>query len=293
MSVSKYNPRIGDRRDGRILRSLSAAQRFSAYIVKKRSESSARISDSLELGLAENWLRDKRTEGYKGMGALHLFIAAYVRTVSEFPGINRFVAGRRVYSRFDIDIIVPVLRARTTESDTVYVKMRFSPMDTVLDIYNALNDAVREVRSGDTDRALKVAERYMRAPRPALQFGLGIMRFLDFIDKIPQRLLDISPFHGSLMISDMGIVGIPPVLHSLSNFGNLTLSLSLGARRRATELNDSGVIVANKYIDYHINCDSRVCDMNYFAEAFKRMQHYLDNPTMLELPPEEIKEDIY
>ena len=58
----------------------------------------------------EKWLREKRAGGWANLGFLHLIIAAYVRTVSMRPGVNRFVSGRRIYARNDIEVILPVKR---------------------------------------------------------------------------------------------------------------------------------------------------------------------------------------
>lgn len=65
----------------------------------------------------DRWLRAKRQEGYKGLGMLHLFIAAYIRVVSQLPGLNRFVSGQRVYARNEILINMMVKRGITTESE--------------------------------------------------------------------------------------------------------------------------------------------------------------------------------
>ncbi|MFR5782469.1 MAG: hypothetical protein ACLUEK_11870 [Oscillospiraceae bacterium] len=45
---------------------------------------------------------------------LHLFIAAYIRVVSQLPGLNRFVSGQRVYARNEILINMMVKRGITT-----------------------------------------------------------------------------------------------------------------------------------------------------------------------------------
>ena len=88
--------RWGDRNDGRRLRTTPAMLKFMPYIMRDRNDGCNQFEDSIDIAPAEKWLREKRSEGWKGMGMLHLFMAAYVRTVSHCPGINRFVAGQKI-----------------------------------------------------------------------------------------------------------------------------------------------------------------------------------------------------
>ena len=38
--------------------------------------------------------------------------------------------------------------------------------------------------------------------------------------------------------------------------------------------------------------DERICDGFYYAAAFKLLRRYIENPELLELPPEQVFEDI-
>jgi len=105
--------------------------------------------------------------------------------------------------------------------------------------------------------------------------------------------LDISPMHGSLIVTDLGSIGIPPVAHHLYNFGNLPCFLAFGAKRHAVELDSSGNPAERKYVDYIITTDERICDGFYLAGSFKYLKYYLRNPRLLEAPPEKVLQDIF
>ena len=116
---------------------------------------------------------------------------------------------------------------------------------------------------------------------------------MDYFGIIPQKLLDASPFHGSMIITDMGSLGIPPIYHHLYNFGNLPMFIAFGAKRKAVELDREGKPVERKYIDFMAVMDERVCDGYYYASSFKYMKMYMHNPTLLEVPPEKVVEDLF
>jgi hypothetical protein len=289
-----YKRRFGDRADGRLIRSFPAYNKFAPFIMRQRSDSTNYFNDSLEVTEIDRWLREKRAEGYKGMGLLHLFLAAYVRTVAQRPALNRFVSGQRIYGRHSIEIVMTVKRALSDESDETSIKVKLLPSDTIFDIYRKINEKIDEVKaSGEANGTDKFAEAGARFPRLIINALVSFLRFLDYFGWLPQSLLDISPFHGSMIITDLGSIGIPPVHHHIYNFGNLPVFVAFGAKRRCVELDATGHPVERKYVDYNVSTDERICDGFYLAGCFKYLKYYMRNPRLLEAPPEKVVQDVF
>lgn len=293
MSQSKYRRRLGDRKEGRRLRTLPAISQFSPFIMITRNDACNQFSGAIEVTESDRWIRSKRAEGYKGLGVLHLFIAAYIRVISQLPGLNRFIAGQRVYARNEIVINMMVKRGITLESEETCAKVYFEPTDTIFDVYTKMNAAVDEIRASDDSGTEKAAGAFMKLPGIVLKFAVWIVKILDYFDLLPKSLLGVSPFHGSLIVTDLGSLGIPPIYHHLYNFGTLPAFLAFGAKRRVTELDRHGLPVEHKYVDYKVNCDERIVDGAYYAMAFKHLKYYMKNPHELEHPPEKVVEDMF
>lgn len=291
--AGKTRKRFGDRKEGRRLRTLSPIISFTPYIMRDRSDACNYFEGTVDITETDRWLREQRREGYKGLGMLHMFIAAYIRVVSHMPGLNRFVAGQRVYARNDITVDMMVKRSVDLESDETVAKVVFEPTDTVYDVYNKMNAAVEEIRSSDDSGTEATARTLLKLPRLLLKFAIWVIRLLDYFDLLPSALLDVSPFHGSMIITDLGSLGIPPIYHHIYNFGNLPIFLAFGAKRTETGINLEGQPVHRKLVDYKIVCDERICDGTYYASAFKYLRYYLKNPDELTRPPESVVEDIY
>ena len=285
--------RFGDRRDGRLLRSLDPFYKFIPYIMVQKNDACNQFDDSAEITETDRWLREKRKEGYKSLGYLHLFIAAYVRLVSQRPAINRFIAGRRIFARNNIEVVLTVRRGMTAEAGETTIKVVFDPYDTVFDVYHKMTEKIDEIKYGEEDNNTEqVASALTKLPRFVLRFAIWILKVMDYFGLIPQSLLDASPFHGSMIITDLGSLGIPPVYHHIYNFGNLPVFVAFGAKRREMELDKTGAPVERKYMDYTVVSDERICDGYYFATAFKYFKYYLRNPELLETPPETVEEDV-
>lgn len=294
MAETVYKRRFGDRKEGRLLRSLEPFYKFIPFIMAQKNDSQNYFSDSIEVTELERWMREKRVAGYKGLGMLHVFIAAYIRTIAHCPGINRFISGQRIYARNNIEIVMAVKRAMTLDAPETTIKVLFEPTDTIFDVYRKLNEKIDEIKANDGENNTEqVAGALCRLPRFVLRFALCIIRALDYFGLLPMSLLNASPFHGSMIITDLGSLGVPPIYHHLYNFGNLPVFVAFGAKRRAVELDKTGAPVEHKYVDYRVVMDERTVDGMYYAAAFKYIKYYLRNPDSLELVPKEVREDIF
>lgn len=294
MGDNTYRRRIGDRKDGRLLRSFPAYNKFTPFIMKQRNDACNYFSDKVEVTEIDRWLRMKRAEGYTGLGMLHLFVAAYIRTIAVWPGINRFVSGQHIYARNNIEILMTVKHALTAEAEESSIKVKFEPTDTIYDVYRKMNDAIDEVKVSEGGNSTdKIAETFSKLPRVLINLIISILKGLDYLGWMPQSIVDASPFHGSLIITDLGSIGIPPVYHHIYNFGNLPVFLAFGAKYRMLELDLNGNPVERKYIDFRVTADERTTDGFYLANALKYVKYFLRNPGILETPPEQVKQDIF
>ena len=293
MADFEYTKRSGDRREGRLLRSLSPLQRLSPFLLRRRTEAIYTQSDSVEVTGLEQWLRLKRAEGWAGLGFLHLMIAAYVRTVGMRPAVNRFVAGRRFYARHEVQVVLNVKRSTSPDTAPTSVKVSFSPSDTVFDVYRRISAAVDAVKADVADsEPERFAKSLEKVPRPFVRILAAVARFLDYFDWLPRNLLEASPFHGSVTVLDLGTLGIVPAECPLSDVGTVSCAVSFGAKRKVREVSADGEWVERHYVDYCLSCDGRIADSYYFASAAKCLKYFLKNPIHLELPPETVEDDV-
>lgn len=293
MPDTTYKKRFGDRRDGRRVRTMPAINNIMPYIMPQRNDAHDYFEDRVEVSDIDRWLREKRTEGYKGMGLLHVFIASYVRTVAHCPKLNRFIAGQKVFAAHKIQVVMTVKRAMTAEAPETTIKVEFEPTDTVFDVYRKFNAKIDEIKANDGDNNTEQAAGLLtKIPGVLLRFAVWVLRIMDYFDLWPQALLNASPFHGSMIITDLGSLGIPPIYHHIYNLGTLPIFIAFGAKYRTVELDKSGTPVERKYVDYKVVMDERTIDGMSYAVAFKYLKYYLRNPAALELVPAEVKEDI-
>jgi len=285
--------RFGDRFEGRRIRTLDPNISLTPFIMKDRSEASNYFSDSIDITETERFIRDKRLKGYPGLGLLHVFIAAYIRVASQYPGVNRFISGRRMFSRNNIEFIMLIKKELRTDSSETSIKVIFDPSDTISDVYVKLGAEINKAReAGETTDSDDAAKTLMMLPRFLLKLAVRCIRILDYFGMLPKSLLKASPFHGSMMITDLGSIGLPAIHHHLYNIGNLPMFISIGAKRKDVVLRKDGSAAQRKLVDYAITMDERICDGFYFSQVFRLFKGIILDPGVLDEPPETVKEDV-
>lgn len=280
-------------KEGRRIKSGTPMDAVSPFIMVNRSGASNTFYATVNIDKCEELIRKKRAEGMSGLGMIHIFMATYARVVSQLPGLNRFIRGQRVYSRNNIEICMAIKKSLSLNAPETVIKLDMTPYDTLGSVYEQLNSELEEnCKDGDRNSMDSVARVLMKFPSVFLKFTVWFLKLLDYFGLLPRALTKLSPFHGSMFITNMGSLGIPPIYNHLYDFGNLPIFIAVGKKRSEYELNKHGEVEKHRVIDFTIVCDERICDGHYYATAFKKFKRILANPEQLLEKPETIVEDI-
>jgi hypothetical protein len=289
-----YKKRPGDRRDGRKIRSLDPMAYVGAVVMPKRNDAMNFFEYKVDMAPIEKYINKKRhEEGMRGFGFMHVVTAAFVRMLSQKPGINRYISGNKIYHRDEIVFSMMVKKAMTETGQETGIKLRFRPDETIYDIYKEMNAAIDAAKAeGDTTALANVARALVKMPSLILRAFVGLMNALDYFGIMPKVIEEASPFHATFFISNLGSLGIPPVYHHIYNFGNVSTFLVFGAKEIGYELDDDGNVVKKRYVSCRVVADERITDGFYMASAFKVLMRILKHPEVLDNPPDEVLEDV-
>lgn len=289
--MKKERRRFGDRYDGKLLKGMDPFYKIIPYIMKSRVDAQVCFDDKVILTKTEDYLRQKRAENIN-MRFLHVVCAAIVRTISQKPRLNRFVAGRKLYARNGIFISLAVKKDMSENSPETTVKIEFEPTDTIFDVVEKVNRAIYENQSqaanNETDKTAKLI---MMCPGFIVRAIVKLATWLDNWGKLPKILNRVSPFHTSLFVTDMGSLGVQPVYHHIYNFGTTSIFVAFGIKNKEKIIDRNNNIIERRYIDMKIVVDERICDGYYYAKAFRIFRRYMENPHLLEKAPEKVIED--
>ena len=280
-----------NKKEGRRVRTLDPMHYVGIYLMKTRNDATNYFSGKLEIGVAEEYIKEKREQGYKDFSIMHIYLAAFVRMYSQHPEINRFIRGQRIYARNNIEIAMTVKKEMKVNADDTVVKMVYDPKSTAIDVYEVTNKIIKESLEADNDFD-GVVKTLNKLPRFVMRFFAWMLEHMEYYGLIPKSLTSVSPFHGSMVITSLASLGIPPIYHHLYNFGNIPVFFAFGKRYNTYELQKDGSAKKVAYMDYRITCDERIADGHAYSVALRYFNSLIRNPYLLDTPPEAVKEDI-
>ncbi|MFP4287432.1 MAG: 2-oxo acid dehydrogenase subunit E2 [Candidatus Izemoplasmataceae bacterium] len=278
-----------DHPQGKRIKHKDPVLRIIPYIMKDRYDATVYFEETINLDASEALIKSLRKDGKKAM-FLHVFLAAMLKTVHAYPKMNRFVKGKRVFSRHQISFSFTVKKTMALDGDETVLKIFFNDTDTLEDIITRVNQELTKSKKSDeknqTDRLAKV---FNLLPGFLLSIAIGFVNFLDNHRMIPKFLVKASPFHTTAFVTDLGSIGIPAVYHHIYNFGTTSLFLAFGTKKRLH--NESKPNHISKEMTLKIAVDERIIDGYYMARAIKKMIYFIEHPELLLVKSETIIKD--
>lgn len=276
------------RKDGIRLKNAEPMYTVAAHIMDKRTDSMNMITLDIPLEPIQKYINEKRKQGIR-LSHMAVFLAAFAQTVAEFPQLNRFVVNSNIYARNELAVGMVVLKSGET-SDGTMSKMYFKPDNTVFEVNDIINEYVETNRNTPEDNGTEKMIKVLLGIPGLLRVGVKVFKFLDKHNLLPKKIIDISPFHNTMVISNLASIRTNHIYHHIYDFGTTSLVITIGNSREVAK-RKGGEIVYEKCMPLGVVMDERICSGSYFAIAFRKMKQLLSNPELLEVPPTQVKED--
>ena len=271
------------RADGRRLRDTDPMYRVAAHIMDKRVDSMNMTTIDIPYEPMQNYVNKKRKEGIN-ISHMALVIAAYLRTMAEYPELNRFVVNKKVYTRNEIAVGMVVLKSLKDHNGTMS-KMYFQPDYTIFDVNDTINAYVAENQTAPENNKTEKIIKFLLSFPGLLTVGVKLFKFLDKHGLLPKFIIDMSPFHMSLGITNLASIRTNHIYHHCYEFGTTSVFMAMGNLREVPK-RKGGEIVFERSLPIGVTMDERICSGSYFATAFRAFKKYLANPELLEAPKE-------
>lgn len=276
------------RADGKRVKSDDAEYAVVPHIMVERNDALNMIEIDVPVAPMQKYLNEKRKEGI-ALSHLSLVIAAYARVVGEFPLLNRFVVNRKIYARKELAVGMVVLKGGSDNG--TMSKVKFDPADTVFDVNRKMNEYIDTNReAGDNNKTDKLVSTLLSIPG-LLNVGVRVFKWLDKHGLLPYSIIDASPFHTSMSITNLASIRTNHIYHHIYNFGTTSVFLAMGNTREVPS-RKGGEISFEKCIPFGVVMDERICSGIYFAKAFRQFRKYLENPELMEIPSEKVIKEV-
>lgn len=274
------------RRDGKRCKNIDNMYTLISYIMVKRSDACNSVTVRIPFKPMHEYILKARKEG-RNISHMAMVMAAWVRVVAEFPAMNRFVVNKKVYAHNDF--VAGMVVQRPDGAESTMSKMRFELTDTIDQVNDKINAFVEKNRDENSNSTDALMSKLLKIPG-LCNVAVGLLKWLDLRGWLPRAIIDASPFHASMVISNLASIRTPHIYHHIYDFGTTSQIVTMGtmedvAKKRGNE------IVLERYLPLGIVCDERVASGYGYAKAFHRLKEYLAHPELLEVPPTKVVTD--
>ena len=250
------------------------------YFLTHRYDAMNMITVDIPEEPLRNYMNQKRKEG-RPVNHMALLITAYLRTLDKYPDLNRFIGGRTIYEHVDKTVSMVVLKPGGGESMN---KIELDDKDDLFAVQKKIDAFVDVSRSEEDSQALDKAIRVILKLKLLLGFCMAVLRFADRHGLLPKALVKASPFHASMLISNLASIRTNHIYHHVYEFGTTSVSVTIGTMHEVPKRTSEGVKF-ERCIPLGVVMDERIASGVYFANAFNYFRRLLQKPEQLETVP--------
>ena len=240
------------------------------------------VYGTMELRMDEaiRYIHAFREKTGKKLTVSHMMAKAAAMVLHECPDANAILRWNRVYLRKTIGIFFQVVMTDEgahkvdLSGATVYDVERKS----LHEIYDEFNAKVEAVRARKDPALEKTRNTFLGIPYFALNFVLRFISFLSYTLNLDLRRFGLpkDPF-GSLMITNIGSLGLDTAYVPLVPYSRVPILIALGAVRD-TPVADKGEIVVAKMMRVNATFDHRFIDGYHASVLSKTLRAFLEDP---------------
>ena len=275
--------RMGDRKDGYLLRDLDSMHFIVPQLYPNRCDNEAYISEKIELKPITDWL-EKHNAGEEVFPytMFHVIVAAFLKTLTLRPKMNRFIANKNIYMRNEISASFVVKKLFSDDGAEALAFVHANEKDNIFTVHQKIYDQVSSCRSDKADSSTDSMDLFNKMPR---FLAKAIVRFICFLDKhgwVPQSLIATDPYYSSVVLSNLGSIKLKCGYHHLTNWGTNSVFCIIGEKKMSPFYKEDGTVEMKETVELGLTIDERLADGYYYSKTVRLLKTLLANPELLE-----------
>jgi hypothetical protein len=270
------------RSDGTAVERLPALRRLMPFLMPRRNDAFVLFEQTIPTAPLRPLL-EQLNAGRPDTDRVTLFhcvLRAIGLTLTDFPRLNRFIAGRRLWERRGIWLALSGKQCLDRDAPVFSTKIRFDPTESLTGFASRLQRTLRQGRTGDSASDKEIGL-LVRLPRFVLRALTWLQPRLDACGLLPARLVDDDPLYASAFIANLGSVGLDAAYHHLFEYGTVPIFVTMGRVHRAPVVRDDGSVTSEEVFVLRYTYDERIEDGFYAARALEALAASLANPVAL------------
>lgn len=211
----------------------------------------------------------------------HLVLRAIGLVLTEFPRLNRFVAGSHLYDRNGIWLTFSAKKRLERDAPIFTGKILFDAREPLTAMVDRIHATVVEGRSERATGPEREASLFLKLPAFVLRLGTRVLRWLDHQNLVPASFIAGDPLYASVFIANLGSVGLDAAFHHLFEYGTIPIFVTIGRLHAAPVVLADGSVGARQVFALRYTYDERIEDGFYAARALEHLKAHLEAPERL------------
>jgi hypothetical protein len=285
VGITLWNSRKGkpmrkNRPDGTRVENVPGYRQMMPYLMKTKNTSHVYIKYTFDMENALAFLENPPPELKGKITMTMLFLRALAKVLDEFPRMNRFVSGRRLYQRDAIRFSFSAKKSFDEAAPLVVIKMDFDPRESMEEMVDRIRAKLSEGRSSKKSYTDKETNLVLKLPRFGIRFVVWALSTLDYFNLLPRKFIETDLFYASLFVANLGSVGLEAGYHHNYEYGKIPIFVCIGKVKPMPVVRD-GEVVVRRVADIKVTYDERIEDGFNGALGLGRFQYYIEHPEEL------------
>jgi hypothetical protein len=258
-------------------------RRIMPFVMPTRNGAFVLFEQHIDAAPAQAFLAARNPERppHRPITLFHLVLRGIGIALAEFPRLNRFVAGSRLYERRGIWLAFSAKQRLERDAPIFTAKVPVEPDDRLDALVDRVYDALGEGRSGRDTHADREVKTFLKLPAPLLRLAVRAARRLDAWGLVPASFARGDPLYASAFVANLGSVGLDAAYHHLYEYGTIPVFVTIGRLHRRPVALDDGSVASREMFTLRYTYDERIEDGFYAARALERLRALLETPAGL------------
>lgn len=278
--------KFGDRKDGVLLKDITAMHYVMPLMYPNRCDNEAFISECIDLTNVMTYLEKKNADNpvYK-YNLFQVMVTAMLKVITLRPKMNRFIANKTMYQRNEVSAAFTIKKVFSDHGGESLAFIHSKPTDTIDTIHNEILRQVSIGRSEtEVDAGTASLEAVKKVPRFLVKFVGAAARFLDRHGWMPKSVIAGDPYYSSVVLSNLGSIKLHAGYHHLTNWGTNSVFCVIGEMKKRPFYDDEGNVTMKMSVDLGLTIDERIADGYYYSRTVQLLKQLLEHPELLDGP---------
>lgn len=280
---------LGDRKDGKLLRNIDSMHFICPIIYPNRCDNEAFISERIDLTNIDKYLKKKNKENKNyHYSYFQIITVAMLKVLYLRPKMNYFIANSNLYEKNEKSASFVVKKEFKDNGSEGLAFIVSKPTDNMDSIHKKIEEIVYSQRSGGSDSSTDSMDVFNKMPRFISKFVVKRIMWLDKHGWVPQSLIDSDPYYSSVVLTNLGSIGMHSGYHHLTNWGTNSIFVAVGEAKGREVIGKDGKKKIRNTLDIGLTIDERIADGFYYSKTIKLLKYLLEHPQELDKNLEEM-----